>query len=235
MVFVKYKVDPADKQGKIAVKLTTTPRLSLCDDNATLDLTICLRIASSAQEGRPLTLCVDDSVFEVYDPQKGGMDMPSRGAFGAIRNADPSRSGISLGHFKVNKGSRTESPDLRDRGCRFITIPGDGSWAEVKHKISWDRMFKYEEKLARTDLQPGERFEISINNGYLGTLWWCWGDLEGELKRKKLHVWHPGPFNDPKPSDEFVREGNWILGEEPMLLDFEDATKDGKASFVIVN
>lgn len=73
-----------------------------------------------------------------------------------------------------------------------------------------------------------------MNNDYLGTLWWCWGDLEGELQRKKLHAWHPGPFTDPKPSDEFVREGNWILGEEPMLLDFEDTTEDGKASFDIV-
>ncbi|KAI1073905.1 hypothetical protein F5B20DRAFT_596817 [Whalleya microplaca] len=234
MVFLKYKVDPADKQGKIAVKLTTTPALPLSDTNANLDLTLSLRIASSTQADRSLTICVDRTVFEVYDPLEGGMDMLSRGAFGRIYNTESSERSISLGHFKVNSVARSNSPDLRDRGCRFITLPGDGSWVEVTHTIGWERIFKYEEKMVKTDLNPGEKFKMAINNDFLGTSWWCWGDMEGELKGKKLHAWHPEPFADPKPSDEFVREENWVLGEEPMLLDFEDATEDAKAIFTIV-
>ncbi|KAI2630337.1 hypothetical protein GGS26DRAFT_107048 [Hypomontagnella submonticulosa] len=235
MVFIKYKIDPARIQGKIAVKLTTTtPQLSLSDDNATLDLKLSLRIASSTQEGRPLTLCVDKTVFQVSDPEEGGMDMFSRGAFGIIRNADPSRRGISLGYFKVHEARRGESSDLRELGYRFITVPGDGSWVEVTHKLSWERIFRYEEKRAKTDLEPGEKFEISINRDYLGTMWWCWGDLEGELQGKKFHIWQPGPLPGPKPSDEFVKEGNWVLGEELRLLDLKDVTEGRKASFEIV-
>ncbi|OTA99590.1 hypothetical protein M426DRAFT_16266 [Hypoxylon sp. CI-4A] len=234
MVFIRYKVKPADKQGKIAVKLATTPQLSLSDDNAALDLKLSLRIVSSAQKDRPLTLCVNDSIFDIFDPEDGGMDMPSRGAFGSIRSTDPSRRGISLGLFRINKVPDTDSPDLLESGYRVITVPGDGSWVNITHKLSWDRIFKYEEKRTKADLEVGEKFVISINKGYLGTLWWCWGGLEDELKGKRLHAWCRGPFSKPKPNAEFVREGNWVLGEEPMLLDFEDITEDGHASFEIV-
>ncbi|KAI0384096.1 hypothetical protein F5Y04DRAFT_235712 [Hypomontagnella monticulosa] len=235
MVFVKFKVDPARTQAKIAVNLTTTtPQLSLSDENATLDLKLSLRITSSKQEGRPVTLCVDKSVFQVSDPGEGGMDMFSRGAFGIIRNADLSRRGISLGYFKVHEARRDDSSDLRELGYRFITVPGDGSSVEVTHRLSWERIFRYEEKRTKADLEPGEKFEMSINRGYLGTIWWCWGDLEGDLKGKKLHEWQPGSFSGQKPSDEFVKEGNLVLGEELRLLDLEDVTEDRKVSFEIV-
>ncbi|KAI1809592.1 hypothetical protein GGS20DRAFT_274405 [Poronia punctata] len=235
MVLLRYKVDPADMQAKINVALSASPTISLSNPAAELRLTLELSIASSVNEGQPITFMVEKTVFEVTEEGEGGMDIFSLGAFGALRSAThDTTKAISLGHFKVHGVPTSDSPDLRERGHRFVTIPGDGSTVTVTHTLNWERIFRYEEKRSKGDLVPGERFHIGIRKDYLGTMWWCWGDLETDLKDKKLHIWHPGPLPGDKPSDDFVREGKWVLGEEPMLLDWQDVTKDGRASFEVI-
>lgn len=180
---------------------------------------------------------VEKTVFEVHDPEEGGLDILSQGAFGVLRSTTgDGAKNISLGHFKINSRSKSESPDLRERGHRFLTIPGDGSPVTVTHRLSWDRILKYEGKRAggRGDVSLGESFDIGMQAGYLGTMWWCWGDMETDLKGKRLHVWHAGPFAGDRPDEEFVRDGNWVLGEEPMLLDWKDVTEGGQTRFEVV-
>ncbi|KAI1109240.1 hypothetical protein F5Y14DRAFT_433343 [Nemania sp. NC0429] len=236
MVLLKYKVDPADVQAKIKVALSAPPSVSLSDAAAELHITLKIHIDSSVREGQPITFMVDNTVFEVKEEGDGGMDIFSRGGFSGIRStSQDSTKDISLGYFKVNGRPKSESPDLRERGCRFVTIPGDGSSVTVTHRMDWSRIFKYEDKRTKEDLAPGERFEIGLGKGFLGSMWWCWGDLETNLKDKRLHVWHPGPFRNEKPDEDFVREGNWILGEEPMLLEWVVDAEDGRALFEIVD
>ncbi|KAI8635565.1 hypothetical protein F5Y19DRAFT_408314 [Xylariaceae sp. FL1651] len=234
MVLLKYKVDPADIQAKINVALSISPTISLGDPAAELHLTLKLSLDSSIKVEKPITFMVEKTVFEVYDEKEGGMDIFSRRAFGGFRSTtQDAAKNISLGHFKVNSRPKSDSLDLKERGHRFITVPEDGSIVTVTHKLNWERIFKYEEKRAKGDLVPGESFEIAIQKDYLGTMWWCWGDLETDLKDKKLHIWHAGPFAGEKPDDDFVQKGNWVLGEEPMLLDWQDVTKDGCATFKV--
>ncbi|KAI3337148.1 hypothetical protein HD806DRAFT_29219 [Xylariaceae sp. AK1471] len=237
MVLLKYKVNPADMQAKINVALSASPAISLSDPAAELRLTLELCIDSSVKEGQPITFMVEKTVFEVHDEVEGGMDIFSLGAFGGLRSTTQdtdTTKNISLGAFRVNGRLKSDSLDLKERGHRFITIPGDESTVTVTHTLNWERIFKYEGKHAKDDLVPGEKFDIGTRKDYLGTMWWCWGDLETDLKDKKLHVWHPGPFAGDKPNDDFVWEGNWVLGEAPMLLDWQDVTKDGRASFEVV-
>jgi hypothetical protein len=235
MVFLNYKVDPAKKQAKIHIALSSTPTLSLSDSNAELQLKLELRIASSTRAGYPITVCAEHSVCEVFREEDGGVDIFAQGAFGSLRStAQEDGDSISLGLLRANYYSDNSSIDLRERGWQFITIPGDGSAATVTHKLTWDRIFKYEDRRTKSDLAPGEMFEISLNKLHLGTRWWCWGDLTTDIKDKRLHAWKAGPFSKDKPDDNFVKEGNWVLGEEPMLLDWVDVTPERKASFVIV-
>ncbi|KAI0154973.1 hypothetical protein GGR57DRAFT_511906 [Xylariaceae sp. FL1272] len=215
MVLLQYRVDPADVKAQINVNMSTSPTISLSDPDAKLRVTLSLSIDSSTQEGTPITFMAEQTVFEVYDPEYGGMDIFSRGGFGRLRNSsDPSKS-ISLGLFRVNSRPKSDSPDLRERGHVFFTIPADGSPVAIVHELSWDRIFKYEDRLTKADLVPGEAFDIGMGKG-------------------RFHVWHGNAYGLEKPGQDFVKEGNWVIGEEPKRLKWEDVTEGGRASFKVV-
>lgn len=38
----------------------------------------------------------------------------------------------------------------------------------------------------------GEEYSIALSGGYLGTMWWCWGDLEGDSKERRFSEWRKG-------------------------------------------
>ena len=41
-------------------------------------------------------------------------------------------------------------------------------------------------------MRPGEKWRIRLADGYVGTTWWCWEGLDGELQGKKLSAWQDG-------------------------------------------
>lgn len=165
--------------------------------------------------------------------------MLAQGALGGglINTSDGDRH-IGLGYFHVHPGlyAKDFDADLRVREYQFVTIPGDGSEVHITHDLPFSRMFKYAEGIKKEDLRPGERYKAGMYYGYVGTVWWCWGDLEGDLKGKKLCAWQEGfKYNDvARPSDEEVEKEGWVLGEHPGQLEFEDRTEGGYAEFQIV-
>ncbi|RYP77951.1 hypothetical protein DL771_000810 [Monosporascus sp. 5C6A] len=164
--------------------------------------------------------------------------MFARGAFGGIRGVDSENNlterRISLGLFRVNERMRSDALDLRERGYEFLTIPGDGSAVTVTHKLDWDRIFKYEKKLSREDLKPGDKFRIGLNSQFIGTCWWCFGDLEGDLKGKRFYAWCEDDFGDGRPDDDFLREGNWVLSKDPMLLKWKWSAELDDVTFEVI-
>lgn len=96
-------------------------------------------------------------------------------------------------------------------------------------------MFKYEGTLTKDDLKAGDVYHFGINSGYLGTTWWCWGDMEGDLKDKKLSAWQEGINlgKAEKPTLEQVEKEGWVLGGNPTELAFEDRTGVWISSFLI--
>lgn len=240
MVFVKWKYNAATTLATLEVTLTTSPTLSLGDPNATLDVTLtaCIAAAAPDHQGEPVTFAVHRSAFEVFGDDEGGVDMFARGAFGTICGVDGDGRAtgrkISLGFFRVNEIMKSDAVDLRERGLTFLTVPGDGTEARVTHRLGWQRIFRHEEKLSKADLRPGERFKMGVNDGYLGTSWWCFGDLEGDLAGKRFHQWTTDTFGEEKPDDEFVREGNWVLGRDPKFLHWTVHKDDERCIFQIV-
>ncbi|RMZ85290.1 hypothetical protein DV738_g356, partial [Chaetothyriales sp. CBS 135597] len=236
MVFSHSNYDPQETHVSLQVRLTTSPTLSLSQPDATLDVTLGIRIVDSKHPQEPITILIYRSVFEVFGDM--GMDMFARGAFGYLAALDdkdqPTGKIISPGFFRVNEIMNDDSLNLRECGLKFLTIPGDGSEVTVTHKLTWERIFKYEEELTKDDLRPGERFRIGVNKRYMGTSWWCLGDLEGNLKDKKFHPWTTDFYGDQRPDDDFVREGNWVLGRDPDALHWKIDESERTAIFEIV-
>ena len=215
MVLLKLRCNPEDIKATIAVTFSASD-LSLSSDPA-LRLTIHLRILESTQD-QPITICTSHTICALEE------DMISQGAFGGglLSTSNPNRR-ISLGMLRPHYArSSSESPvNLRERNLEWITIPATGEEAEVTHGFSMSRLFAQAGTVVEGgELKTGEHFKMRMSHGYIGTSWWCWGDLEGGLKDKPFHAWQKGiNFLDaPFPADR----DNWALGEDPSELKFED-------------
>lgn len=59
--------------------------------------------------------------------------------------------------------------------------------------------------------EKGERFTIGPSERGLGTFWWRWGDLEGDLAEKKFRAvhWFDGDTSQGMPG----REEDWLENE----------------------
>jgi hypothetical protein len=57
------------------------------------------------------------------------------------------------------------------------------------------------------------------------------------LKDKQLHEYHESwyKYSPARPSDDLINEGNWVLGEDSDLLEWENVTPDRGAIFEIVD
>ncbi|KAI3395314.1 hypothetical protein diail_1470 [Diaporthe ilicicola] len=209
-----------DNRVQLDVSLRVSPTLSLHDPKATLDVGLHVKVAESARPGVPITIMLYRNVFEVIEPGQG-LDMFARGAFAPLTGIDdPEGRKIHLGgHLRINERMRTDVPDLRERGIQFATIPGDSSEASFTHHLGWDRIFKYADKPgsihSKDELVPGDKFRVGVNKKFLKVLWWCFGDLNGDLRDKKFHPWLLDSCQESdRPSDDFLRDGGWVLGEE---------------------
>ncbi|KAL9611159.1 MAG: hypothetical protein Q9167_004181 [Letrouitia subvulpina] len=239
MVLLKFKCTPDRRKAVVNVSTSTSsPTLSLSaaeESSRTFQIVITLSIGETSQPGRAITICTYGSVFNPSS-QDGGLDTLALGTIGEVHSSADVRKRISLGNLKPHlaHGADAKSPDLKQREwLRFITIPTEGH-VQIAHNMPIDRIFKYEDRLSKSDLQPGETYRFNLNPGYVGTSWWCWGDLDTDLKDKKLSAWQEGINIDKaeKPDEETIANENWILGGNPAELVFEEIT--GYAEFRIV-
>jgi hypothetical protein len=144
------------------------------------------------------------------------------------KKEDGSRKVISMGNFRVHRARQDgdNATNLLERpDTGFVTVPSAESGEELvlTHEISAERLFAYAERIAPEDLEVGERYEMKTSENYLGTMWWCWGGLEGDLKGKKLHSFSEGfcmAGNEERPSDEEVDKEGWVTGEDVSKLVF---------------
>ncbi|KAK9417704.1 hypothetical protein SUNI508_01461 [Seiridium unicorne] len=211
MPFRKYRVDPERKHGNLKVVLSISETLYLSDPDAELILTIAVGfdLQPPSYEGHAITICTEESIFDVFEIGEPGADMFTHGAFHPLWSIILKKdNSISLGLFGVLDQDVIDSEGLRERGYRFVTIPGGGSSIVITYRPSWECIFRHADGPTQETLVTGEEFCIEINSEYLETKWWCWDDLESILKDKKFHVWRPPYDLDEKPDDEFLRNGN---------------------------
>ncbi|KAI4189809.1 MAG: hypothetical protein LQ346_005057 [Caloplaca aetnensis] len=239
MVLLKLKCPPERRKAVVAVSLSTSsPTCSLGaaeGSNPPFQVVLALRLENSSQPGRPVTICTQGTVFAPAD-EGGGLDTLALGTVGPLFSNSDAQKKISLGHFKPHhaRAERPPSADLKERDwLNFLTIPADGV-VQVRHDLPLSRMFRYEDSLTKDDLKAGDTYHFGINSGYLGTTWWCWGDLEGDLKDKKLSAWQEGINFEKaeKPTPEQIEKEGWVLGANPAELAFEDKTGSAQFRFV---
>ena len=239
MVLLKLRCSPERRKAVIAVTLSTSsPTLSLNAPEDPLNpfqIIIGLRIAESIQPGQAITICTKGTVFQ---PTEEGvsLDTLALGTISGLVSSTNLEKKISFGHFKLHLARRSDSqsPDLRKRDwLHFITIPAEGQ-VQITHNLPISRIFRYEDRLSKDDLRSGESYRMRINPGYLGTTWWCWGDLEGNLMDKKLSAWQEGITLDraEKPKPEEIERDGWILGENNAELTFDDQSNYAEFQFV---
>lgn len=239
MVLLKAKNSSLeDRQALVEITLTTsssTLSLSAADDAKNpFQLVLTVRIAASSQPHRPITICTYGTVL---DQRPGSFDIMALGAFSPLQCTSDPKKAISLGLWRVNERHKSPSLDLREHDwLQFLTIPAEGS-VQITHPLPLSRMFKFEKTLKPEDLRPGEQYRLRMYNGYVGTMWWCWGDLEGDLKEKKFSEWRHGwdgwnMGTVEKPEPDVVEKEGWVLGGDPVKLWVEDV--GGDAGFQIV-
>lgn len=226
------------RRAKVHITMTTSPTLSLSDPAATLDVNLSARIIESTSPGEPITVCGHRTPFDVFERGEGGIDMFARGVLGGGLvgvDSDYNETGkkISFGMFRISERFTSDALDLKERGCRFLTIPGDGSEVTVTHQLDWERILRYADGRTKDYFDIGERYRLRSGGRSFGTKWWAFGDLEGNLKDCKFYPW--GESNvEQTPSEDFTREGRWALSEDPRQLVWEWTIENDKASVEIV-
>lgn len=219
--------DSSHDEVTIAVTLSTSsPTFNLSSDTP-FEIFMHARLVQSTHQGQSVTIAIDDTAFEGTDLDKG-LNAVSVGALGPcfISTHDPERTisfGVFLPHYSQ---ADVQKPNLRERGFRFLTIPGSGEEVVVSHKLRHDQLFKSTGLKHRGEILPGEVFKLRLNPHRMQPSWWCWGNLEGDLKGRDLHAWAKGDcmlsyYNEP-PTKEEVEEGNYVLGEDADKMKVED-------------
>lgn len=233
MVLLKRTCPPESRKAIIAVSATpSSPTLSISgSDNQSstrpFQLRINLCIAQTTRPGHAITIRTDRTVFCPSSHEQDSLDTAALGTVSLASVADPSRR-INLGRFLIHEARREDPPpDMKDQPwTHLLTIPAEGS-VEVMHDLPVSRIFQHEDRLTKDDV-VGETWRLGLNDGYVGTTWWCWGDLEGDLADKHLSSSHEDMSALPKPE---VGE-DWVLGLEPMELVFQDQSEDATFQFV---
>lgn len=92
-----------------------------------------------------------------------------------------------------------------------LSVPEACKLAPMKRLVELNSVNRI---IPRADIRPGEVYRLRMDPEHVGTMWWCWGDLEGELKGKPFSEWRHGwdgySFGVVKPEPDVVeRKGGY--------------------------
>jgi len=123
--------------------------------------------------------------------------------------SNPARGGGPPALDHILHRRRGFDRDLRE-SWDFLTVPSQESGEEVvvQHALPLEELefWQRREDGYKTPTKPekGEKFRIAPSQGSLGTFWWRWGDLEGDLKGKKFKNdnWYDGEKDEASDEGE---------------------------------
>ena len=237
MVLVKRICSPERRKALISVSASPSVLELSINDPSDLHLVITLRIASSTRPDKPITINTKGTVF-ARSIEGGTLDIIARGTAYLVSASDPRRR-INLGNFRTNDlsghwGSKPSPVDLKELfPDHLLTIPAKNE-IKVSQSLSLGRIFQHEQTLKPQDV-VGEEWRLGLQEGFVGTTWWCWGDLDGDLRDSRLSAWHEGlrsSSTTQKPDAADTESGRWMTGGVPAELVFEDWTSDAAFRFV---
>nr|OQO27597.1 hypothetical protein B0A51_05227 [Rachicladosporium sp. CCFEE 5018] len=214
MVIIKRRFAPEDEDTRIAVSLTIEPR----------------NVSIAAMHPR-VAAGVDDTVF--YNTETG-LDSLAQGRIGPLvlcnrSEGDPPK-GLSFGIMRVRHRyvETSDTVDLRywpDTAVLTVPAMSEQRDAVVDYPITTERLFEHSDGKGPDYFRAGELYRLSLHEGYVGALWWCWGDLDGDLRDKKLNVFQQGghtkicPLREPSVGG--IKREKLVLGEEIAHLQFD--------------
>ena len=186
----------SSRAALITLSVTTSPASISLSSPTSLQIIITVRISASIRPGESITLATTRTVL---DTNWHSYDVLAKGALTLVavdNNHDSERKTISLGKLRPHQTYPKPVPqDMREREwMQFLTVPAafasnpstsppqqnggkeEEATVRIMHIVSPERMFAQERATRRGELCPGDRYEVRLNPGYVGTTWWCWGD-----------------------------------------------------------
>lgn len=144
-------------------------------------MTINVKQLSPRQYNSPLTICTAHTILGQGEPsirlQMRTKDGPEKYLLG---DALP---GVHMRYPEPESDDwKTELP--------FATVPPGDEGLTVTKAITWKQLLQHRGKPPQPDKQPqpGDEYSLHFARGRRETFidWWNWGDLEGDLKDRKL-------------------------------------------------
>lgn len=113
--------------------------------------------------------------------------------------------------------------DLRE-SWDFLTVPAADTHEEVvvRHLLTREGLrFYYKNRddgQRETKPEKSEKFLVGPSARSLGTFWWRWGDLEGDLKGKHFYSdeWWDGKGGDEDGDRALTTDSDWVASEGEM-------------------
>jgi hypothetical protein len=143
-------------------------------------LTINVRQATPNGDPRPLTICTAHTILGDGDPSIR-ISMRARGA-------DKYLLGDPL--FGVHMRYAIPSSDDWKTELPFVTIPPGSEGLTVTKTITWEHFLQARGKAVSEERRPrpGDEYELVLCKGRRETFteWWNWGDLQTDLKDRRL-------------------------------------------------
>ncbi|MCJ1234455.1 hypothetical protein MMC14_002416 [Varicellaria rhodocarpa] len=183
--------------------------LSTTDDEDPLFLTVSVRIKSSVEPSRPITVCTLRNALD----RESAVDL---GVFDMTSKANPDKW-ISLNMMPTIRPSSNNSWPLNLReALQFVTIPSQqsGKSISVKHQLKREMIVGDLATGRRKNdvLESGEVCKVQLNDN-ISIGWWQWGDMQGDLRDKKFAE----PLLDPPIERTNIKENSgdeWVHGLE---------------------
>ena len=189
--------------------------LSTADNEDPLFLTVSVRIKSSVEPSRPITVCTLHNALD----RESAVDL---GVFDMTSKVNPDKW-ISLNMMPTIRPSSNNSwPRNLREALQFVTIPSQqsGESFSVKHQLKREMIVgDLATGRRRNDvLESGEVCKVQLNDN-ISIGWWQWGDMQGDLKDKKFAE----PLRDSPIERPSIKENSgdeWIHGleiDDPVL------------------
>jgi hypothetical protein len=165
--------------------------------------TLSARQIWSANPDRALTVCTRHTPFDVAIPERPWTGVPL-GRHVAHRKEDGSWQ--QLEYISPAMRINYQDPEEEDwqEKLGFITIPAMSS--EAAYTIDREIDLSYLSNECKPKLLEGGNIEFKlVNEAYKNSpkmAWWNWGDLEGDLKGKKLGYRSDPVLNDKDREEE---------------------------------
>ncbi|KAJ7211105.1 hypothetical protein C8J57DRAFT_1539607 [Mycena rebaudengoi] len=200
----------------LKVRLTTSaPTLSMSHPDPNFHLILDVETFYSPQPNSALTISTGRSVLDTASPYFAGVP----GAFHLVCIAEgPAKLMLTLqAHPNYVRHDPINKDLLRDPEfdhLQFVTIPASES-IRIEHPLSLEQILRENPTVKREELKMGMKYRVWMSHSLLCSVgrYSYWGDMEVELKDKKLSSYSPdeSPAEELGYSAEVIEADGWAL------------------------